>query len=127
MSDEATIRSVIEQYWAAFSAGDRAAWLALYAEDATVEDPVGSGVRVGHEGIGAFWDETRELADSIELRSKGIVNVCGDEVAFAMEVRPTIGGTTFSMTAIDVMRFNDDGRIQTMRAFWQPELMCPAD
>jgi steroid delta-isomerase len=124
---ERAIRETIEHYWAAFSAGDRAAWLALYAEDATVEDPVGSDVRVGHDGIGAFWDETRGLADSIELRSLGIVNVCGDEVAFAMEVRPTTGGMTFTMTAIDVMRFNDAGRIQTMRAFWQPESMRPAD
>jgi hypothetical protein len=42
-------------------------------------------------------------------------------------VRPTIGGTAHTMTAIDVMRFDDDGRIAAMRAFWQMEHLRPAD
>src|SRR3954447_4725899 len=121
--DETTIRSTIERYWAAFTAGDRAAYLALFADDATVEDPVGTPVHHGHEAIGGFWDQSHGMADSIELRSAGIPNVNGREAAFAMEIRPTIGGATYSMQAIDVMSFTDDGRIQTMRAFWQPETM----
>jgi hypothetical protein len=31
------------------------------------------------------------------------------------------------MTAIDVMSFTEDGRIASMRAFWQPESMRPTD
>jgi steroid Delta-isomerase len=123
MSD---IRATIEKYWAAFSAGDKAGWLALYADDATVEDPVGSDVCHGHDEIGAFWDQSRALADSIELRG-GVLNVCGDECAFTMEVRPTIGGAVYSMTAIDVMRFAADGRIASMRAFWQADQLRPAE
>jgi steroid delta-isomerase len=127
MSDEATIRSVIDKYWAAFSAGDRDGWVALFAEDATLEDPVGTPVRRGHAEIGEFYDQSAGLADSIELRSLGITNVCGNEAAFAMEIRPAMGGATFVMTAIDVMSFTEDGRIASMRAFWQPESMRPTD
>ena len=37
------------------------------------------------------------------------------------------GGTTFKLDIIDVMTFDDDGRITTMRAFWDPAEMGPAD
>lgn len=127
MADETTIRDTIDRYWKAFSAGDRDGWLSLFTEDATVEDPVGTPVRNGRDEIGAFFDESQSLADSVELRSLDITNVCGDQAAFAMQVRPVIGGSPFVMTAIDVMTFADDGRISSMRAFWQPETMRPAD
>jgi steroid delta-isomerase len=67
------------------------------------------------------------LADSIELRSVDITAIVGNEAAFAMEIRPTIGGTMFVLEAIDVMTFADDGRITSQRAFWQQEKMRPAE
>ena len=88
---------------------------------ATVEDPVGTPVHRGADEIGAFFDSSRSLADSIELRSLDVTMVCGNEAAFAMQVRPVIGGATYAMEAIDVMSFADDGRITSMRAYWQPE------
>ena len=126
MTSPDSIRATIETYWAAFSAGDKARWLGLYADDATIEDPVGSGVCRGRDEIAGFWDQSRALADSIELRGV-VLNVCGDECAFAMEVRPTIGGDVYTMTAIDVMRFDADGRIASMRAFWQADQLRPAE
>ena len=127
MADESVIRETIENYWKAFSAGDRDAWVALFTDDATVEDPVGTAVHRGKDAIGAFFETGQSLADSIELRSVGITTVVGNEAAFAMEIRPNIGGTEFVMDAIDVMTFADDGRITSQRAFWQQEKMRPAD
>ena len=127
MTDEAAIRATLDTYWAAMSNGDRAGWIGCFASDATVEDPVGTSVRKGHDEIGASYDETQALADSIELRPLGITNVCGNEAAFAMEIRPTIGGAVFSMHAIDVMTFDDDARITSMRAFWDASTMRPAE
>ena len=127
MADESVIRETIESYWKAFTAGDRDAWVALFTDDATVEDPVGTPVHKGKEAIGKFFESANSLADSIELRSLGITAVCGDQAAFAMEIRPNIGGTVFVLEAIDVMTFADDGRITSQRAFWQQEKMRPAD
>ena len=127
MADESVIRETIENYWKAFSAGDRDAWLALFTDDATVEDPIGTPVHRGKEAIGGFFDSSQSLADSIELRSLDIVSIVGNEAAFAMEIRPTMGGAPFVMEAIDVMTFADDGRITSQRAYWQMEKMRPAD
>ena len=127
MADEGVIRETIETYWKAFTAGDRDAWVALFTDDATVEDPVGTPVHQGKEAIGGFFESAHSLADSIELRSLDVTAVCGDQAAFAMEIRPNIGGTMFMLEAIDVMTFADDGRITSQRAFWQQEKMRPAD
>jgi steroid delta-isomerase len=127
MPDESVIRETIGNYWKAFTAGDRDAWVALFTDDATVEDPVGTPVHRGKDAIGDFFESAHSLADSIELRSLDITAVCGDQAAFAMEIRPNLGGTTFVLEAIDVMTFADDGRITSQRAFWQQDRMRPAE
>jgi steroid delta-isomerase len=126
-ADAATIRATVEAYCAAFTARDRAAYVGLFAEGAWIEDPVGSPRLEGHEAIGAFFDQSSSMAESIELRQTGPVRVAAGEAAFPMQARPSIGGTTFCVDIIDVMTFDDAGQILTMRAFWDPAEMRPAD
>lgn len=126
-ADAATIRRTVEAYCAAFSRRDRDAYVGLFADDAWIEDPVGSPRLEGPEAIGGFFDQSSGMADSIELRQTGPVRVAAGECAFPMQARPDIGGTTFVVDIIDVMTFTDDGHITTMRAFWDPAEMRPAD
>ncbi len=126
-ADAATIRRTVEAYCAAFSRRDRDAYVGLFADDAWIEDPVGSPRLEGREAIGGFFDQSSGMADSIELRQTGPVRVAAGECAFPMQARPDIGGTTFVVDIIDVMTFTDDGHITTMRAFWDPAEMRPAD
>jgi steroid delta-isomerase len=126
-ADAATIRAAVDAYCAAFSAGDQSAYLGLFTEDAWIEDPVGTPTHQGHAAIGAFFEQSSGLADSIELRLTGPVRVAAGECAFPMQARPNIGGATYCMDIIDVMTFDDAGKITTMRAFWDPAEMRPAD
>jgi steroid delta-isomerase len=126
MADEATIRETIEQYWARFSDGDKDGWLALWADGATMEDPVGTPLKHGKEEIGAFFDQGQSQADSIELKPLAPAIICGNQASFLMEVRPTIGGSTMIIDAIDVMTFDDDGKITSQRAFVDFSKLRPA-
>lgn len=126
-ADPATIRSKVEAYCAAFTAGDKDAYLGLFAPDAWIEDPVGTPRHEGAEALAAFFDNMSGMSDSNELRLTGPVRVAGNEAAFPMQARPTVGGATFVIDIIDVMTFDDDGRITTMRAFWNPAEMRPSD
>ncbi len=54
INDEHII-SVMQQYVDAISAGDLEAVVALYAEDAVVEDPVGSEPARGHKALREFY------------------------------------------------------------------------
>jgi len=126
-ADPATIRGAVEAYCAAFTAGDRAAYVGLFAADAWVEDPVGTPRHEGQDAIGVFFDNARAMADTVELRQTGPARVAAGECAWPLQARPVIGGATYVVDIIDVMTFDDDGKITTMRAFWDPAEMRPAD
>lgn len=126
-ADAATIRATVEAYCAAFTKGDRATYLSLFADDAWIEDPVGTPRYEGKEALSGFFDQSSSLADSLELRQTGPVRVAAGECAFPMQARPDMGGATYVVDIIDVMTFDDEGRITTMRAFWDPAEMRPAE
>lgn len=125
-ADAESIRAAIDRYTSTFG-GDREVFLDNFAPDAWIEDPVGSPRLEGRDAIGGFYDQTTGMAEAIELRRTGPVCVAAGEAAFPMQARPTLGGTTFCVPIIDVMTFDDDGRITTMRAFWDPAEMRPAE
>jgi steroid delta-isomerase len=126
MADRASIQKTIDSYLATFTASDRAGWLDCFAEDAWIEDPVGTPRREGRDAIGAFWDESHAMPDGIELRSSGITTILGSEAAFTMQARPNLGGEVYVIDIIDLMTFDDDAKITTMRAFFDSETMRPA-
>ncbi len=118
MGIEDKVRATVTSYLATFSAGDREGWLDLFAPDATVEDPVGTDVRTGRESIGEFWDISHSMTERITLEMVQGPGICGNQAAFAMEAHAEVGDSKFIAPTIDVMTFDDDGRITTMRAFW---------
>lgn len=132
MPDAAQIRAHVDRYVELFSANDREGWLDLFAADATMEDPVGTPVKEGRDAIGAFYDESHGMVDTLRLVLTGPVRVAAGEAAFPMQARPIMGDTEFVVEIIDAMTFadadNDTGALITsMRAFWDPAEMRPAD
>ena len=125
MGDAELFRKTIQSYTERFSANEREGWLDLFAADAWIEDPVGTPKRTGRDEIGAFWDETHTVPDSIELVPLGITTVIGNEGIFTMQARASLGGQIFVIDIIDLMTFDDDGRITTMRAFFDQSTMRP--
>lgn len=110
---------------AAVGSKDKAAWLALFAADGWVEDPVGkSGFDpegVGHHGpeaIAAFWDTAIAQTESIEFHIEDSV-ACGDECANIGLIRTTIGGGIVDAEGVFIYRANAAGELQSLRAFWE--------
>ena len=90
----------------------------LYADDATVEDPVGGEVHIGREAIRGFYKglpSTDNEADVVTLRA------LGNEVAFYWGLTVDLGGSRMRIDIISVMTFNDEGQIASMKAYWTPE------
>ena len=109
------IREVVEQYVALVGTGTADQIVALYAEDATVEDPIGSDVRTGHAAIREFYATLEGLEQETRLIT---ARIGAGEVAFHFEIVTKAGGATYTLSPIDVMTFDDDGLVTTMRAFW---------
>jgi steroid delta-isomerase len=119
------IHAALDRYVAAFTHGDKAGYLALFAPDATVEDPVGAEVAAGSEAIAAFWDGVRAMTPTITLEVTGTPRVAAGEVAVNLRAIPELGDTKMAVDIIDVMAFDDDGRITSLRAFWDMAEMAP--
>jgi len=103
-----------QKYLTAFQEQDLEGILALYADDAIVEDPVGSDKHVGIEAVQAFYSGA--MGAKVEAELTGPVRLAGQEVAFPFTI--TVIGANFAIDIIDVFRFNEDGKVVEMRAYW---------
>jgi steroid delta-isomerase len=127
MADQETLRELISTYMARFTAEDREGWLDLFADGAWIEDPVGTPKRQGRPSIGDFWDETHTVPDKVALVPLGITTIVGDEAIFTMQAQATLGSDVFGIDIINLMTFNEAGRITTMRAFFDQTKMTPIE
>ena len=115
------IRSVFQRYVELVTASDFEAIANLYAEDATVEDPIGSEPHRGRAAIREFY---RASAGRVRLALEGRVRVAGREAAAAMIAHPT-GADGMVVDTVDVMTFDDAGLITSMRAYWSADTIHP--
>jgi steroid delta-isomerase len=111
------IRSVFQRYVELVTAGDFEAVAALYAEHATVEDPIGTPIHRGRDAIRAFYEAS---AGSVSVELEGAVRVVGREAACAMVARPK-NADGVRIETLDTMTFDDAGQITSMRAYWSPD------
>lgn len=112
------IRATIHAYVAAFEAGDPEAVVSLFAEDATVEDPVGTPAKCGHDEIRTFFTGSMQTGAKLFLQEP--IRVGENYAAFAFQVRLSWDGATTSIDVIDIFRFNAEGKVAKMEAYFGP-------
>ncbi|EME15500.1 nuclear transport factor 2 family protein [Rhodococcus triatomae] len=111
------IRDTVTRYLDAIASGGSADIVALYADDATVEDPAGTEPKTGRDQIAAFYAALDNVRNTTELLT---VRVAGNVAAFHFRVVTETGDKTVTIDPIDVMTFDDQARITSMRAIWAP-------
>jgi len=127
MNDTPNVRELGIRSRAAVSAGDRDGWLALFADDAVVQDPIGPSPfdpeGTGHRGIEAIANFYDTVIASSEAISFEILEsyLCGDEVADVGIIRTTLAGGTHQAVVHGVYTYRSDGagKIAALRAFWE--------
>ena len=108
----------------AVSGGKKDEWLALFAEDAVVEDPVGPSMfdaegkgHHGKEAIAAFYDMAiapSELTFNFEKTYQ-----CGNEEANVGNIVIRAAGYEVTAEGVLTYRVNDEGKIVALRAYWE--------
>ncbi len=114
------VRDTMTRYIELVDTGDVEGIVALYAEDAVVEDPVGEPVHEGIDAIARFYREGMGQME-ISARLEGPVRAT-DSGWGAMPFRVEIPGGEQPgyIEVIDVMEFNAEGQICSMKAYWGP-------
>ena len=108
------VQVLMQRYVALVDAGDIDGILALYAEDATVEDPVGTAPLQGIAAIAAFYRQGLG-AMQVSAALTGPVRATCDGQG-AVPFRVVFGGR--ALDVIDVMAFDERGLIRSMKAYW---------
>jgi steroid Delta-isomerase len=109
------IQHTIEQYVARVANGTTEEILELFADGATVEDPVGTPVRTTREELREFYGPLESMEQEAELL---FTRIAGGQAAFNFRLATKAGDQTYTMAPVDVMTFDDEGKITSMRAFW---------
>ncbi len=117
MPDETTMKAAMQAYVDHFNRSDAAALADLYADDATVEDPVGSPLKRGKAEIAAFYKMAVATGARLELAAP-IRASHGNAAAMAFNVRLNMPEGKAHIQVIDVMTFNEAGKFASMQAYW---------
>lgn len=117
---EAGMKQALQRYLDGFNRGDAELLASLFADEATIEDPVGGGRIVqGKEAIEAFYRRAVGRVERLELDAP-IRGSHGRAAAMAFTIHLSGDGERKRIRAIDVMSFDDSGRILTMKAYHGP-------
>ncbi len=107
--------AMVERYVEAFEQGDVEIIRSMYSQNAVVEDPVGTEPHRGLDAICAFYQGA--LGAGAKLRLSGTPRCAGNAVAFPFHV--VMPG--MQIDVIDVFEFDDEGKINSMKAYWGPD------
>ena len=109
-------------------AKDKENWIALFAKDALVQDPIGKSPLDpegnGHKGIAAiekFYDTVIANGD-IEFTIIESIP-CADECANYAQIVNLVGDIKIETKMIVIYRINSNNKIESLRAFWDYQKM----
>jgi len=116
------------------AAGDRDGWLALFAADGVVEDPVGPSMfdesgkgHRGKEAIANFYDTTIAMSGHVELVFDRTIE-CGDEVARVGEIVITLpDGKVGKVACVNIYKVDAEGKLLSLRSFWDQSTLSFSD
>ena len=128
--DDHPARNASMRSYSAVAKGDLAEWLTVYAEDAVLEDPVGPSMfdehgqgHRGHDAIAAFWELAIAPIARFEFEiNDSFANPGSNTCANIGRIRTSFADGSHTTTdLIMVYVVNDDGRVASMKAYWEPD------
>ena len=117
------ISRAVRGYFLAIRAMDADAFANSFAEDGTTYDPVGSPGITGRAAIRDFLISIAKNFKSVSLTEDSVF-VAGNGAAVKWTGKGTsTTGKEVNFEGIDVFEVNEDGKIQTVRGYWNPAEM----
>ncbi len=102
---------------------DADAFANAFAEDGVTFDPVGSPAITGRNAVREFFQSICDNFKSIAL-DEDFIFVAGNGAAVKWTGRGmSTNDREVKFEGIDVFDINEDGKIQTVRAYWNPAEM----
>ena len=121
-----SIQKASTDFFTKLNAGDIDGWLALLAADVMTYEPVGTPPNKGHDGVMQWMQNIMQPFESMQLNVDNIF-VTGNSAAVKWSGQGFLkSGVEFSFEGIDVHEYNEAGKIQTVKGYFDPAPMMAA-
>jgi len=115
------MRDAVLSYFASFETADVDAIVALFADNAVVEDPIGGARMEGIQAIRGFFKGGFDyVGGGYPFVPEGNVRVAANHAACAAVAICDKANPPFRLETLDVMTFDEAGKIVAMKAYWGP-------
>jgi steroid Delta-isomerase len=119
MPTQSEMKAAVQAYIDRFNAKDADGIMDLFADNAVIEDPVGSPLKSCSE-FADFVRQGVEFGASLSL-SAPIRSSHANYAAMVFTVTFMQNGRRVTTNSADVMEFDEAGKILSMKGFWGPE------
>ena len=120
MPSQEAVAQTVNSYLEFVAKGATEDVVALYAADGTIEDPVGSDLKRGHDAIREFYAAFQDVPKTTELVE---LRAADTEATFLWHLTLNTGDSRTRISPISLMTFDENAKITSMRAFWSPSDM----
>ena len=118
MNTSENMKARLVDYIEAFNAADATRVVALFADNASIEDPVGTPLKEGKSEIETFYTYATSVGARLELMAPPRGSH-GNSASISFRVHITAqDGRPAHIDVTDVMDFDAAGKILRMRAYW---------
>ena len=124
MVDADHMVAAVEAYVRNYNRSDLDGLCAVFAEDAVIEDPVGTPPHAGQAALREFF--AIGISAGARLTLDGPVRCTADHAAFALHVNLEWDGRATRIDVIDVFTFDALGKVCGMKAYFGPANMGAA-
>lgn len=116
--EQPSAEALFDAYLSRHASNELEGVLALFEDDARVEDPVGSPAHDGINAIRAFYAGTHVQNGTMTIERVGSFLVGGDELAAHVRAELDKPGSPPPMDVIYTIRISHAGRIASLRAWY---------
>jgi len=116
----ASCKQTVAEYFAAIRAMDVERWVNIFDANAVSHDPVGTPPLHGHEALRQFLTQVNSGFETIGLTEDSVF-VNGNSAAAKWTGKGKgRNGKSVTFEGIDVIECNDEGKIVSVHAYWDP-------
>ena len=112
------ISAAVTAYVDALNSGTAEEIADLYADGATVEDPIGAPLRTTRDELVEFYGIITGMPH--REATAAWTKIAGDTAVFEFTLVTGTDDAKFKITPVDIMVFDENGKVSSMRAVWSP-------
>lgn len=123
------VRKLVANYYVAVRGLNADKWAATFSRRATMEDPVGSPIQRGVEQLTTSYAQGISQFSAIEMREYDVFTPDKtNEAAVRWRAALTFknGLKVDAFNGITSFKFDNEGKITSLRAFWDPSVLLNA-